>query len=76
MLIAVCNICRKQLGDQPEPHFCDRCMPFAAEFFQEQQKAYSVALERLKHTMEKFRNDFLQNRVLGDVKLKVVQNAS
>ena len=78
MLIVACDVCRKQLANQngQGPHFCERCMPFAQDFISRRNDAVNDATTKYVHSLEKFRNDYLQQNVLAQSKLKVVSNES
>jgi len=77
MLITVCDICKIQLGNvaPTQLQLCDRCLPYAKEYYEKQAQVATEAAERMKHSLEKFRNEFLRTRVLENNKLKVVPNA-
>lgn len=76
MIKTVCDICHREVKQQPGLNFCERCAPHSKMFAEEVVKLIGdLDLERQRR-LESFRNKFLKDVVLADrPKLEAVAGA-
>ena len=73
MIKAVCDICRKEVKQQPGVNFCDRCRPHAEKYILEYSQVLAESQAETQRKLESFGNRFLRENVLVDrPKLEVV----
>ena len=75
MLVVCCDICGKKLLTNPNGNnfqLCERCTPFAEEYYKELAKLVGENQTAFAKTYEKFRNGFLQQKTKKPAELKAV----
>ena len=64
MIQTVCNICKKVLKGAPPFHYCDRCLPFAAQYQEEIDKVNAEFALTFEKKIDQVRNEFMRDVVV------------
>uniref|UniRef100_A0A6M3L6H6 Uncharacterized protein n=1 Tax=viral metagenome TaxID=1070528 RepID=A0A6M3L6H6_9ZZZZ len=75
MVKAVCDVCHREVKKPLNnlAHFCERCQPFAEQFWMERGKVIEEMAQEGNRRIESFRNKFMREIVLPERELKAVK---
>ncbi len=74
MIQTVCNICKRVLKGNPQVHYCERDLPFAADFERGMTEIIQDNAMVLEKRVEQYRNRYLQESVIPQTReLKMVK---